>query len=71
MLVMAKKKLKPPPEQTRNGVAVNVWIDPSLYAAFEAYLESKRPRPTKTSVVEVALDDFLRKEGFPPRSVSN
>lgn len=42
------------------------WIDPDLYGALQAYLASQRPKPTTTSVLEVALEDFLRGKGFWP-----
>lgn len=62
---MAKKK---PVQATSNrtGKPVNVWIEPALYAALKSYLDSQRPRPTTTSAVEVALEDFLRTKGFWP-----
>jgi len=65
---MAKKKPVQTTTTNRTGKPVNVWIDPALYEALRAYLGSQRPRPTTTSVVEVALEDFLRARGFWPPS---
>lgn len=61
MLGMANKK-KPAP--VRTGKAINVWIDAKLHDALSRFLASHRPPPTTTSVVEVALEDFLRARGF-------
>ena len=67
---MGRKKKPPVPAAAtptnRTGKPVNVWIDPALHDALRAYLDSQRPRPTTTSVVEVALEDFLRTKGFWP-----
>lgn len=40
--------------------------DGDLRLAFIAYLKSQRVAPTKTDVMTVALQDFLRSEGFYP-----
>src|SRR5262245_30383182 len=37
-----------------------------LAEGLDAYLASLRPRPTDTSVMEVALEDYLRGKGFWP-----
>lgn len=44
-------------------------IPPELGAAFEAYVNSLRPRPTATSVVQTFIEDGLKAAGFwPPAS---
>lgn len=52
----------PIPERAGHGVAV--WIDASMFAALEKYISDQRVAPTKTSVVETALRDFLKGEGY-------
>jgi hypothetical protein len=64
---MAKKKPVKTEEAVhpvRTGKAVNVWIDAATHAALQAYIDAQRVPPTKTSVVETALQDFLKSEGF-------
>jgi len=52
----------------RFGIPLHVWLDEDLARAFTAYIESTEPRVFRTSAVEVALKDFLRKHGFwPPK----
>jgi hypothetical protein len=52
----------------RPGYPVFARIDASLGEAIEAYLEAQRPKPTLTSLLEVAIEDFLRSKGFWPRA---
>jgi hypothetical protein len=68
---MARKKTKPegptPGRQKRYGKPVQVYLSDELSAALDAYIEAARPRPTKTAVIETALEDLLRKAGhWPP-----
>jgi hypothetical protein len=81
---VAKKKPTPPdtqapaedapkaparPVANRTGEPLYVWIEVALGAALTAYLNDLRPRATKTAVVEMALEEFLRSKGyFPPPS---
>ncbi len=65
---MARKKPKvenkPTPErQGRSGKPVQVYLSDELVAALDAYIARARPRPTKTAVIEMALEDLLRKAG--------
>jgi hypothetical protein len=53
-----------PGKQSRNGVALHVWLPPELQAALDAYLASLRPRPGKTAVAIAALEEFLASKGF-------
>ncbi len=39
--------------------AIGMYIDDSLADRLAAYIERTRPRPSKTSVVEAALEAFL------------
>lgn len=63
---MAKKKPVSATTANRTGKAVNAWINPDLHASLQAYLDAQRPKPTLTSVIEVAIEDFLRAQGFRP-----
>jgi hypothetical protein len=61
MLAMAKHG-KPPEKKkpVRTGVNLNVWIDPQVHAALDAYVESHEPKTTLTAVVELAIKRYLR-----------
>ncbi len=44
-------------------------LPPELGAAFKAYVESLRPKPTDTSVLQMFIEDGLKARGFwPPKS---
>lgn len=65
MLDMAAKK-KPaeePKRPQRSGKAVNVWIPDDLHDALKTFLASQRVPPRITDVVELALQEFLQREG--------
>lgn len=76
---MAKRKPKPtenlpvpatspPKKPQRTGRAVNVWVSTTHAAAFDAFLEKHgRLPPTITSIVELALEEFFRREGVWPQ----
>jgi hypothetical protein len=59
MLNMANKKT----ESNRTGKPVNAWIRADLHAALESWRKGERPRPTITSIIETALEDFLISKG--------
>lgn len=50
----------------RPGGYVGIWLGGDLCGAFERYLSTQRPRVSRTSAVEVALEEFLAKRGFWP-----
>ena len=65
------KKPKPgpapaPAPQSRTGKSLQLYIPEGLMDAFDAYLEAARPRPTKTAIVVMLLEDFLRQQGALP-----
>lgn len=76
MLVMPRPK-KPtakndgPEEEKkpqRSGKPVNVWVALDLHAALEAFRKAQRVKPSMTDVVELALQEFLQREGhWPPK----
>lgn len=55
-----------PPAKTKAGKYINARIDPVLEVALKAYLGNQRPPLSTASVVEVALEDFLRSTGYLP-----
>ncbi len=67
--VMAKKK---PPSAGNSGqgrspaYTVYARVPPDLGAAFEAYLNSLKPKPKATAAVILALEMLLTSEGFWP-----
>lgn len=73
---MGRKKGKPmpateaAPSRNREGKPVNIWVPEHLHGVLEAYIASRRPKPTKTAVVILALEEFLVREGFPPPAES-
>jgi len=58
--------LPPPEKPNRNGQALNVWLPDEIINALERFREAQRVKPSKTDTVEVALTEFLTREGFPP-----
>jgi hypothetical protein len=55
-----------PPKTQRSGRALGLYISDQLADALDAYIASTRPRVSKTSALEVALEEFLRARGFLP-----
>jgi hypothetical protein len=77
---MTTMSVMPPPKKpgrsgggskkpNRNGVPINFWIPDDLHAALQAFRSAQRVKPSQTDVVELALQEFLQREGFwPPNS---
>lgn len=64
--IMSKPK-KPAAQSPRPGVQqISAYIRDELADAFERYLRETRPRPTRRSVFEAALEDFLSAKGYWP-----
>jgi hypothetical protein len=70
---MARKKKTTDEQQPerqppkRSGKPIQAYISDEMHDALQAFIENSRPRPTMTSVVEMALEDLLRKVGaWPP-----
>lgn len=55
-----------PTGPNRSGKPINIWVDDDIYQALEDYRNAQTAEPSKTRVVEVALKEFLRREGFYP-----
>jgi hypothetical protein len=62
----SQPKRKPgEPDHARPGFEnLNVWVRSSLVRALDAYLESVRPRITKTALVETLLEWHLASKGY-------
>lgn len=58
MLDMAKK--------TRTGVPLQIYVGKDTRAAMLQFIEAQRLRTTITDVGELAIQEFLRREGFWP-----
>ncbi len=56
----------PPPPEGSSGLKVSLRIPARLAVPFCAYVKSRRPLPTDTSALLLALEEFLSREGFPP-----
>jgi hypothetical protein len=60
------------PKLRQASYSLYVRVPPELGEALEQYQRSLRIRPALTSIAEVALQDFLKAEGFwPPRPDSD
>ena len=59
---MASKR-KPKPPGRRSAHTVFARINLELGDRLAAYLESTKPRPSVTAVIETALEEFLEKRG--------
>lgn len=53
-------------QPSRSGENLNIWVSPGLAEALKAYMDSVRPRTTKTAVVEEALEALLQAKGYWP-----
>jgi hypothetical protein len=54
------------PQPQRTGKPINVWLPVPLHTALMAFLEAQRIKPLITDTVEVAIQEFLKREGFWP-----
>lgn len=48
----------------RSGKPVNVWLPIPLHEALESFRADQRVRPSLTDVVELAIQEFLIREGY-------
>lgn len=66
MLDMAKKTAKPPPaeEPEKRPKPISYRPHPALGVALRTYITRHRYPPSLSVVLDEALADFLRKEGF-------
>lgn len=69
MLVMAKKRQddseKPKPHRAAKYI-LYARLPPALGDVLETYIRQTKPRPDKTAVVELALEEYLARVGFWP-----
>jgi FAD/FMN-containing dehydrogenase len=69
MLTMAKRKSgrrKAPQRGPRSGEPVNVWVPVELMDMVRAYVSAQQVRTSKTAVIEAAVREFLKAQGFWP-----
>ena len=65
--IMAKKKTTKS-GQKRPGKNLNIYIPADLRDALSGYIRGVRPKTTATAVAQMALEEFLAKQGvWPPR----
>ena len=53
-----------PKKPNRSGKPVNVWLPLELHAALDKFRAAQRVPPAITDVVELAIQEFLHREGF-------
>ncbi len=56
----------PPPPPGRTGKSLQLYIPADLADAFDAHVDASRPKTTKTAIIVMLLEDFLRKAGNLP-----
>lgn len=71
MQQMSKRKPKPADAKSprRSGENLNVWVRSELFAALLGWLETTKPRVSKTAAVEEAIEAFLAERGHWPPSL--
>ena len=60
MIQMAKRPAK------RKGIPLQVYVDKDTRAALKQFLDEQRLAATLTDTSELAIQEFLRREGFWP-----
>lgn len=63
---MAKKKKSDDGPSRAPHRNVGARIDPQIHAAMEAYIAAQKYPPSVKQVLEEALSEFLKREGFDP-----
>lgn len=61
-----KKPMNAAVPQTRTGKPIRCWIDEELGKALDRFVNSHKFKPSITSVVELAIQEFLEQQGFWP-----
>jgi hypothetical protein len=49
----------------RRGVSLHIYLDPKVHARLLRFAAAQRIPPSNTDVVELALGEFLDREGVP------
>jgi hypothetical protein len=62
--IVSSKKSDRSDKKARLGYAVFARINPRVGKLWEKYLREARPKPTATSALELAIEEFLAKRGF-------
>ena len=50
----------------RSGVSIQLYVEPDTRLALDNFIAAQRLKPSITETIEVAIQDFLMKEGFYP-----
>jgi hypothetical protein len=59
----------PQPGPRRRGHSVMAWVDADIFASLHEFIAAQRVPPSITNVVELALQEFLQREGhYPPKT---
>ena len=71
MALMAKKPGRKPKhvdqdEDGRSGDPISLRLDPELHEALKKFAAAQKFKTTKTDVIEVAIQELLKAEGFWP-----
>ncbi len=70
MLLMAKpsnkRGRKPKSDDGRASVSRTYRFDPAILEAVDHFIEAQKYKTTRTDVIEVALQELLKAEGFWP-----
>ena len=56
---------------TRSGRNITLNIAPDIHESLNLFMEAQRVRPGRTDTVELALQEFLSREGFYPPGAKN
>ena len=67
---MPPRKQQPsgePKKSPRKGASIQAWINPEIREAVDAWIEGQELPPSLTSILEVALKEFLiKRDGWKP-----
>jgi hypothetical protein len=67
--ISAMATKKPAQAKPNKKHVIYATVPQALREALEAYIDKTRPHPDKSAVVEAAIEDFLRSQGFwPPQN---
>lgn len=71
MVLMAKKPSRGRPSKSTTGgktPSTTLRLDPEVMAVLERYIAAQRYKPSKTEVIELALQELFKAEGYwPPK----
>lgn len=62
MAKRVSKRGKEPVKPNRTGKAVTIWMDQAIFDRMERFRAAQKFEPTKTEVIELALQEFLDRQ---------